>query len=120
MDLNYAKKDDRQAYKNIMKYVDPESMQKALKDQILKFYDRKDFLSIASRKKKNLNGKTSAHASSSGNSNESSSDNEDLVMGRKTSYYDLGRQSIFSEASIESEHEQSKCKIWRAKWQLRL
>jgi hypothetical protein len=32
MDLNYAKKDDRQAYKNIMKYVDPESMQKALKD----------------------------------------------------------------------------------------
>jgi hypothetical protein len=91
MDLNYAIKQDRQTYKNIMKYVDPESTQKAYKDQIIRFYERPDFLTIAARKKKdNVRDKLSNHANSQDDVSSSSSD-ERLVMGRKTSYYDLGR-----------------------------
>ena len=37
-----------------MKYVDPESSQKAYKSLIIRFYERPDFISITARRKKNI------------------------------------------------------------------
>ena len=97
-----------------MKYVDPYSTKKAEKDQIINFYENYDFLTIASRKKKvDIKDKLSNDALSSHRS-ETSSEEDGIIMGRKTSYYE--GMSIFSEVSLKSEDKQSKCNVWRTKW----
>ena len=96
MDLNYKLKDDRESFKSIMKHIDKHNSQRADHELIMQFFYQEDFLRIANKKKKKH-----AYANvgqSAMSSNDSSSDeNEELLVQRSASYYDVNKQSIFTE-----------------------
>ena len=60
MGLNYKNEFDRQVFKNVMKFIDPNNRQRAQREDILDFFEMPGFLKVANKCNAKLKGKNLA------------------------------------------------------------
>jgi hypothetical protein len=86
MDLDYTEKSGRDAFKNIMRCVDPQGNQRAVRAAVLEYFALPNFLKIANLKAKNR--KDILHGGTNHSNDSVRSDDSSNLRSRTASYFD--------------------------------